>query len=554
MAGVIASAQQQYEIIVESGAGGQNKEWFSKVDGNWMGSAGKSKAPGLTATTSFFKTAGSAGAARFTPDIPVEGEYEVFATYPDSGNAVGVIYHVHSASGDKDVVVDQRGHDDRANPKANTWFSLGKYKFTQGKDGYVEIRDPQTGKAANEKEPNVRIYADAVKWVPVGFALPAQFAAKDGALQGTASGMSALPAASAGAGTQQASAATGAPSAMPALSAVGTPAVAAAPASAMPALPGAAGTAVPSTSLPALSSAASPTPAVPALPATASSPMGPSQMSALPPATAPGEAAPPPQLPALGTEGVPASPAAAAPSLPVLPAGQGSAAAPSVMSQLPVLGQPAGSEAASPSAPSAAAPGGLAPLVVSPTPQVVGAAASSQPALTPAAPAGVPSALAGGALPSSVPPAPGVPSLAAVVAQPIAPPSLGTPVAGGTGLAPGTASADNLPWIYDEGSAHAAARKEGKKVLVFFIADGNRAVQKYKTEYFTHPAVRQVLSQFVLQMVNFPLNTKAAYKVKVYGAGSIAVTDGYGDVVGTIPQIPDSPEALAKQLQELAGK
>jgi hypothetical protein len=162
--------------------------------------------------------------------------------------------------------------------------------------------------------------------------------------------------------------------------------------------------------------------------------------------------------------------------------------------------------------------------------------------------------LAGSALPSSVPPALGAPALAAPAAQSVAPPVLGTPAAGGTGLAPATASADNLPWMYDEGSAHAVARKGGKKVLVFFIADGNRAVQKYETEYFTHPAVRQALSQFVLQKVNFPLNTKAAYKVKVYGAGSIAVTDGYGDVVGTISQIPDTPEALAKQLQELAGK
>ncbi len=178
IAGVLAA--EEYEIVVESCPGGQNVEWFSQVKGNWMQSVSKSKAPGVTAPKAMFKTAGSPGAARFVPDIPVEGVYEVFATYPDSGNAVGVIYHIHSAEGDKEITIDQRGRDDRAKPPANTWFSLGKYKFAKGKDGYVEIRDPQTGQGANPKEPNVRIYADAVKWVPEGFALPAQFAVKRG--------------------------------------------------------------------------------------------------------------------------------------------------------------------------------------------------------------------------------------------------------------------------------------------------------------------------------------------------------------------------------------
>ncbi|GIX44177.1 MAG: hypothetical protein KatS3mg130_0585 [Candidatus Sumerlaea sp.] len=96
---LITSAAQT-EIIIESAPDGQHSDWFQVVEGNWMESASKSKAPGLTATKAMFKTAGpTAGAARFVPDIPIAGKYEVFATYPDSGNAKGVIYKVHSAEG-----------------------------------------------------------------------------------------------------------------------------------------------------------------------------------------------------------------------------------------------------------------------------------------------------------------------------------------------------------------------------------------------------------------------------------------------------------------------
>ncbi|MCX7626162.1 MAG: hypothetical protein N2Z21_08130 [Candidatus Sumerlaeaceae bacterium] len=502
---------EDFAIVVESAPGGHNSEWFSTVEGNWMESASKSKAPGLQASKAMFKTAGSAGAARFTPDIPVEGEYEVFATYPDSGNAVGVIYHVHSASGDSDVVVDQRGRDERAKPRANTWFSLGKFKFAKGKEGYVEIRDPQTGKAANEKEPNVRIYADAVKFVPVGFALPPQFAVKVSPVSKEESAVAGLPA---------------------------TPVPAAAPQLPLP-----------------QPTASSSTPSLAGIPQTQQvSPVG--GNTSLPPliaASGPQDATP--SLPALGSTGVGAPAVAMNQSLPALPTGEGVANNVSGVQstgtpQLPVLGSavptPIAPGSAVPSLPSLPEAGTIS-TPVSGTP----AALSAQPpALQPLSPvtdvAGTPSASPTSLQVSSEPASVGLSSLAPGNAQGSQQSPLQTPIA--------TPSADGLLWIYDEGSAHAAARNQNKKVLVYFVADGNRICQKYETEYFKNPAVREALSQFVLRKVNFALNTKAAYKAKVYGAGCIAITDALGDAIGTITEIPATPEEFAQKLKELAAK
>lgn len=527
---------EEYEIVIESGAGGQNREWFATVEGNWMESASKSKAPGLTATKALFKQAGTPGVARFTPDIPVDGEYEVFATYPDSGNAVGVIYHVHSASGDADVVIDQRGRDDRAKPRANTWFSLGKFKFNKGKDGYVEVRDPQTGKAANEKEPNVRIYADAVKFVPLGFALPPQFAAKKASSSTAGSSLANLPA-------------TPAPSTAPQLSLPQPTVESSVPSLAQAAASGPAN--LPSQALPSLGQASTAQAATPSLPQLSSTMPSLSSLPAEQTPSLPGvsgsstQVAAPPSLPALSS--TPASQAASsvAPSLPALGSAENVPSAPAAMPALPAAGsgpasQPGAVVAAgqAPALPVLGAP--PAPPSSEATPTQAG---SAIPALQPLSP--------------NAPPPPQLPPVGDMQAGlPPTPPAQLTPSSpapGSTGVqAP--PSSDGLSWIYDEGTAHSVARSQNKKVLVFFVADGNRDVQKYESEYFKHPAVREALANFVLHKVNFPLNTKAAYKVKVYGAGAIAVTDGYGERIGGVPHIPPTPEDLAKELRELAAK
>lgn len=559
---LIVSAAQT-EIIIESASDGQHSDWFQVVEGNWMESASKSKAPGQTATKAMFKTAGpTAGAARFVPDIPIGGKYEVFATYPDSRNAKGVIYKVHSADGDKEIVIDQRGRDAAAKPPSNTWFSLGTYQFSPGRDGYVEVRDPQTGQAANEKEPNVRVYADAVRFVPVGFELPPQFAAKSGqeapkAVEGLPPGLPAAP--------------TGAP--MPKLaSAVPTAS------SALPSLDQAGGqkSAPPSSSastLPPLSAAQSSGESGSQATSAAGSPALPSLNAAsasLPPASPPASSTAQ-QLPSLSSLSMAQAPSqlpgtAGTPALPKLSAGA-SALTPSAGTGVPTSpeGQPATPGLMSLSAVTNEPQATQLPPVPSPVSSGMPLPPLETPAGTPSLPtlAGTPTPLGGesgaGQLPSSqLVPAPvtaGLPSQPAampMVSSPASvPPVPPMPKAVPAGSAP---SSSNLPWVYDEGSAHAASRNTGKKVLVFFFAPGNTVADKYEKDFFTHPAVQATLNKFVLLKVNFPQNTKAGYKLQIFGAGNIAVTDAYGQKIGAITQLPSTPEELASQLETLAGK
>src|SRR5690606_28132960 len=67
------------EIIIEAYADGQHSQAFSCVEGRWTESTAKCTAPGLTATKALFNDANTDPAvARFTPEIPADGEYEVF--------------------------------------------------------------------------------------------------------------------------------------------------------------------------------------------------------------------------------------------------------------------------------------------------------------------------------------------------------------------------------------------------------------------------------------------------------------------------------------------
>ena len=124
------------DIIIESYSDGKNSNDFSSVEGKWNESTGKSTAAGLTATKSVYNDADTApGVARFTPDIPAAGQYEVFLTYPIQGNATGVKYTVVSADGSKDISLTQNGRDYGHQPKANTWYSLEPTSLTPGKTG-----------------------------------------------------------------------------------------------------------------------------------------------------------------------------------------------------------------------------------------------------------------------------------------------------------------------------------------------------------------------------------------------------------------------------------
>lgn len=496
------------EIIVESFADGVNGTGFKKMSGGWLESSSKSQAPGLKASKAMFNTVDTQpGTARFTPEIPENGKYDVYITYPKSGNAKGVIYKITSADGSKDVVSDQNGRVSGA----DVWTLIGTFQFNKGNSGYVEISDPGTGQRAFEKEPNARVYADAIMLLPAGSPPPA----------GSAKGGS-KPAAA----PQTASAPTA-----PSVASVGT-APAPGSASALPSLTGPGATA----SLPQLGSAG----AGVSIPA----PGAPMASSALPPlGTAPsaGTGSGLPSLsapPAAGTAALPpqgVAPGSGLPSLAAPPAGTG----------LPALGAApaAGTTGLPPLSTAPVAGAGLPPL---------GTAPSSLPSLAaPSAGTGLPPL---GAAPGAGLPPLGTQSSASVAVNSALPPAQATlPGAGETsGPAGGIASlikeGDTLPWAYDLGAAVTTAKTSGQRVLVFFVARGNLREQKYE-EYFTNPAVRASLGKFLLVKIDFPTNTRTAYQQHVFGAGTIATLDQYGNWVSSITELPPSAEDLAKQLE-----
>lgn len=95
--------------------------------------------------------------AKWTPDLPQSGMYEVFIFGPGVNNGrqdtQRARYRVHHANGDKIVNVTQRGNWCR-------WVSLGTFQFQAGKKGYVYLGDYTGG-----ENPQTSIVADAIKFV-----------------------------------------------------------------------------------------------------------------------------------------------------------------------------------------------------------------------------------------------------------------------------------------------------------------------------------------------------------------------------------------------------
>ena len=92
--------------------------------------------------------------ARFVPDLPASGRYEVRLAYPAQGNrATNVPVVVRHADGTAEATVNQRkpGAIDKA------WVSLGVFRFEKGKGGWVEVSNRGT---------DGYTIVDAAQWVP----------------------------------------------------------------------------------------------------------------------------------------------------------------------------------------------------------------------------------------------------------------------------------------------------------------------------------------------------------------------------------------------------
>jgi hypothetical protein len=93
--------------------------------------------------------------ARFRPDLPKAGKYEVRLSYSANPNrATNVPVTIVHADGTTTMKVNQR----KAPVIDKLFVSLGTFRFDKGKAGYVEI---------GNKDVDGYVILDAVQWLPV---------------------------------------------------------------------------------------------------------------------------------------------------------------------------------------------------------------------------------------------------------------------------------------------------------------------------------------------------------------------------------------------------
>ncbi|OWK36688.1 FAD-dependent oxidoreductase [Fimbriiglobus ruber] len=92
--------------------------------------------------------------ARFRPDLPKAGKYEVRLAYtPNANRATKVAVKVIHAGEESTITVNQR----KAAPINGAWVSLGTFSFEAGKTGYVEVSNAGA---------DGYVVIDAVQWLP----------------------------------------------------------------------------------------------------------------------------------------------------------------------------------------------------------------------------------------------------------------------------------------------------------------------------------------------------------------------------------------------------
>jgi hypothetical protein len=92
--------------------------------------------------------------ARYRPDLPKAGKYEVRLSYPPNANrASNVPVTIVHADGKAVVRVNER----KTPALERAFVSLGTYRFEQGKNGYVEI---------SNQDADGYVVIDAVQWLP----------------------------------------------------------------------------------------------------------------------------------------------------------------------------------------------------------------------------------------------------------------------------------------------------------------------------------------------------------------------------------------------------
>ncbi len=160
------------DVIVESrdASGNLTPPPAYVEDGAWANSTIKSTVPDLVGTGSRFITYDLPNSgtdnATFVPAIVTPGWYEVFVTWDNGANCYDAQYTVHHADGDTVLLVDQIP-DGVIGANANTWVSLGQYRFAAGQDAGAASVNVSEETVSGKPHPtwNQRVYADAAKWV-----------------------------------------------------------------------------------------------------------------------------------------------------------------------------------------------------------------------------------------------------------------------------------------------------------------------------------------------------------------------------------------------------
>ncbi len=108
--------------------------------------------------------------ARFCPDFPVSGTYEVLVIFSYGANADDTRYKVKHADGESVVPLPQRGRMGTSGRNNRVWHSLGEYTFTEDQDpdkGCVELHTSPGITVPNPRF-EYRAYADSVRFVYKG--------------------------------------------------------------------------------------------------------------------------------------------------------------------------------------------------------------------------------------------------------------------------------------------------------------------------------------------------------------------------------------------------
>ena len=149
------------DIIVESMPGGKNYDCYQ--DFNFAVSSVKSSAigctPGISSRYSSIGGTVTDRSAHYRPNIPVDGSYQVWATWAKSTNGGSNIRHtVYHRDGEYTKNFNQASND-------NKWNYIGEFPFLAGASGSGAAELKQWASASQSGK---RIMADAVKWVYIG--------------------------------------------------------------------------------------------------------------------------------------------------------------------------------------------------------------------------------------------------------------------------------------------------------------------------------------------------------------------------------------------------